>query len=465
MQLTKQIALTKKALLLLSAGSMLIMTSYQSKPQQRPDKKISLITLDPGHFHAALMQKTMYSDISPIVHVYAPDGPEVKAHLSLIEGYNTRKDNPASWVERVYTGPDYLEKMLAQKAGNVVIIAGNNLKKAEYIRKSVDAGFNVLADKPMAISAADFEALKKSFAAAKRNHVLLYDIMTERYEITNMLQKELLQLSDVFGTLKQGTAGNPAVIKESVHHFFKVVSGKPLVRPAWYYDVAQEGEGIVDVTTHMVDLVQWVCFPGVTFDYQKDIRMLSAKRWPTVITPAQFKRSTLAEPYPEYLKKYTHGSVLNVYANGEMNYTIKGVHAKISDIWEFEAPAGTGDTHFSRIMGTKANLIIRQQKEQQYLPVLYLEPVNADAHYQTILFERFKKIQQKYPGVELKRTNAGWEVVIPASYKIGHEAQFAEVTKKYLEYLKAGKLADWEVPNMLAKYYTTTQALIKAHEK
>ena len=46
----------------------------------------------------------------------------------------------------------------------------------------------------------------------------------------------------------------PAVTKESVHHLFKYVSGKPLRRPAWFFDTAQQGEGIVDITTHLVDL-------------------------------------------------------------------------------------------------------------------------------------------------------------------------------------------------------------------
>ena len=32
-------------------------------------------------------------------------------------------------------------------------------------------------------------------------------------------------------------------------------------------------------------------------------------------------------------------------------------------------------------------------------------------------------------------------------------------------YLKEGKLPDWEVPNMLAKYYTTTAALDLAKSK
>jgi hypothetical protein len=33
---------------------------------------VSLIVADPGHFHAALVQKEMYPSLSPEVHVYAP---------------------------------------------------------------------------------------------------------------------------------------------------------------------------------------------------------------------------------------------------------------------------------------------------------------------------------------------------------------------------------------------------------
>ena len=48
---------------------------------------------------------------------------------------------------------------------------------------------------------------------------------------------------------------------------------------------------------------------------------------------------------------------------------------------------------------------------------------------------------------------------IPAEYRIGHEAHFGKVTQTFLKYLVDGKLPDWEVPNMIAKYYTTTRAL------
>ena len=33
--------------------------------------RFRLITLDPGHFHAALVQKFMYPDVDSVVHVYS----------------------------------------------------------------------------------------------------------------------------------------------------------------------------------------------------------------------------------------------------------------------------------------------------------------------------------------------------------------------------------------------------------
>jgi hypothetical protein len=39
--------------------------------------------------------------------------------------------------------------------------------------------------------------------------------------------------------------------------------------------------------------------------------------------------------------------------------------------------------------------------------------------------------------------------VIPDIYFTGHEAEFAEVTKKYLRYLVDGEMPAWEVTNMI----------------
>lgn len=426
--------------------------------------EVKLITLDPGHFHAALVQKTMYTTVDPVVHVYAPEGKDVIDHMARIESYNSREDNPTAWIEKLYTGPDYLERMISEKAGNVVVISGNNARKTEYIHTAVKNGFNVLADKPMVIAGDGFPLLIEAFNIAREKGVLLYDIMTERYEITTILQKELSMMSQVFGKLTMGITADPAVTKESVHHFFKYVSGKPLVRPAWFFDIRQQGEGIADVTTHLVDLIQWEAFPGQILD-TSDIEIISANRWTTPISPDEFKLVTGLDSYPEYLKEYVDGNILNVYSNGEIIYRIKGVCAKVSVIWNFQAPEGAGDTHYSVMKGTRSSLVINQGQEEKYQPVLYIELTSSEdpGSFNELLSTEFKKISAKYPGVSLIRMDQRkWMVDIPDSYKVSHEAHFGQVTDKFLNYLQEGTMPEWEVPDMITKYFTITRALDKA---
>lgn len=419
-------------------------------------KSVKLITLDPGHFHAALVQKSMYDDVDSVVYVYSPAGNDLDLHLARIDSYNGRAESPTRWKEVVYTGDDFFEKMIAEKKGNLVVLSGNNKKKTEYILNSLKNGLNVLADKPMVVDSRGFEQLKEAFDLAKKNDLLLYDIMTERYEITTILQRELSMMPEVFGELEKGTPGNPAIIKESVHHFYKYVSGNVLRRPAWFMDVSQQGEGIVDVTTHLVDLVQWECFPEQAIDYTTDIIVNTAKRWTTDMTLSEFSAITRLDSFPFYLNKsIISDTILQIYCNGETKYTIKGIHAKASVVWNFKAPEGTGDTHYSIMRGTKANLVIRQGSDEKFQPTLYIEPVQKIVDVPG----SFKKVQAKFPGVDLRKSIHGWQVIIPEKYKEGHEAHFGRVMEKFLEYLKNKNMPTWEVPNMLAKYHTTTKAL------
>lgn len=430
--------------------------------------EVKIITLDPGHFHASLVQKVSYPQVSKDVYVYAPKGFDVNEHLKRIDGFNKRATSPTSWNEIVYTGSDFMEKMLAEKKGNVVVLAGNNRKKTEYIKRSLEAGLNVLSDKPMAINSQNFKLLKECFGIAKQKGVLLYDIMTERNEITTVLQRELSMIPAVYGTQLKGTPKNPAIVKESVHHLFKFVDNKPLTRPDWYFDVTQQGEGIVDVTTHLVDLVQWEAFPGQVIDYTKDIRMLDANRWTTAISLDQYKQVSGEDNYPEFLKKDVQNDTLKAYCNGDILYKIKGVCAKVSVTWNYTFPKGGGDTHFSVMKGSKADLIICQGKEQNYQPELFIQTAKGSnmALYEKTLDASMAKVIAKYPGVALEKVTDGiWHVTIPAKYRIGHEAHFGQVTEHFLDYLKKGTLPSWEVPNMLAKYYVTTSALDMAKAK
>lgn len=427
---------------------------------------ISIITLDPGHFHAALVQKSMYPDVDSNVYVYAAEGSDLDLHLQRIKNYNSRAEAPTHWNEIVYTGNDYLEKMISEKKGNLVVISGNNKNKADYISKSLAAGLHVFADKPMIIQQADFEKLKAAFDIAKKQNVQLYDIMTERYEVTNALQRIFSMNKTIFGELEKGTEENPAITKESVHHFYKFVSGNVLVRPQWFMDVKQQGEGLVDVMTHLVDLVQWECFPDQIIDTNQ-IQIHRSLRWPTKMSLNQFNTITKSNGFPDYLKSsLASDTVLNVYSNGEIIFKINDVYAKTSVIWNYQAPEGTGDTHYSIMKGSTSHLEIRQGKEENYKPTLYILPQsNIDSNYINEINAQLKSLDQQWPGLTAENLITRIRINIPANVQVGHEAHFAQVMEKYLGYLKEKNMPVWEVPNMLAKYYTTTKGLSVAAER
>lgn len=425
--------------------------------------EVKLLTLDPGHFHAALVQMYMYDQVDPTVNVYAPEGDDVKMHLEKIERYNTRAERPTSWNEQLYTGDDFLEKMILEQKGNVVVLAGNNGKKTGYVKAAVDAGINVLSDKPMAIDGKSFKLLEQTLDSAAENGVMVYDIMTERSEINNELQRVLVGMPELFGEMEKGTSEDPAITKESVHHFFKYVSGEPLRRPEWYFDVKQQGEGIVDVTTHLVDLVQCTVKPEQEIDYQNDIKFTSARRWATKISRDKYRLVTGKEDYPAFLQKDIVNDTLHVYSNGEMNYQLDGVNCRVSVVWNFMAEVGTegtGDTHYSVVKGTKSNIEIRQGAEQGYKPMLYVVNKGSDADaFEATLRASLKSIEKQYPGLDIRKVSGNeWQVVIPSAVVKTHEMRFSSVMKVYLDYLKQGEIPAWERSHLKSKYYTTTQA-------
>jgi predicted dehydrogenase len=462
----KSVIILVSALILVSCGSggSKKQTTEKSIETMENNYQVKLLTVDPGHFHAALVQKIMYPQVSPEVRVYSPEGPDVQQHLNRIASYNSRPADPTAWNEIVYKGDDFFEKMLSEKAGNVVVLSGNNRKKAEYINRSIGAGLNVLADKPMIISPDDFSKLEGAFTSAKEKGVLLYDIMTERFEITTLMQKLLSQEEEIFGKLETGTREDPAVTKVSVHHFSKIVSGSPLQRPAWFFDVEQQGEGIVDVTTHLVDLVQWECFPDQILN-PSEVQLAAARRWPTVLSKDEFKGVTGFDEFPEFLNKDIKDGKLNVYSNGEMIYQLKGIWAKVSVTWNYMPPAGGGDTHYSVMHGSKCDLVIKQGPEEKYVPTLYIEKVKGVKlpDFTTKLKEVLAKLP--YDSLQVVTVNSNTlKIDVPKKYRVSHEEHFGQVTARFLQYLEEGRLPEWEVPGMITKYYTTTSALKLARE-
>ncbi|MEP7269915.1 MAG: putative oxidoreductase C-terminal domain-containing protein [Acidobacteriota bacterium] len=427
----------------------------------RAMKDVRLMTLEPGHFHAALIQKEMYPGVSARVHVYAPLGFDLTEHLNRIARFNQRPEAPTQWELEVHAGPSSLARMLSEKPGNVVVLSGRNRGKIDRLKASVDAGLNVLADKPWIIDAADFPKLEATLDTAEKQKLIAYDIMTERSEITTVLQRELIHDPGVFGELSKGSEQEPAVFMDSVHYILKVVAGAPNIRPAWFFDVEQQGEGLADITTHLADLVQWMLFPDRPVNYRKDIDVVAAKRWPTMLTQEQFQRVTNEPKFPDYLSKNLRGGQLEYFCNGWVAYRIRGVHVKANVIWNYEPTTG-GDTHFAVFRGSKSRVEIRQGKEESYRPELYVVPHGAadKPEIRAALEAKVTALQARFPGIAVAERGPELMVTIPDKYRVGHEAHFAEVTTRFLDYLgDTRRLPSWEKENMLAKYYLTTKAV------
>lgn len=423
------------------------------------------ITLDPGHFHAALVQKQMHPGVDPTVHVYAPLGPDLAAHVQRIADFNHRSVNPTAWALEIHASTDYLERLVRERPGNVVILSGRNRRKIEYLRASIAAGLHVLADKPWILVPEDLPLLRGVLEEAEKKSLVALDIMTERFEITSVLQRALVNDPEVFGRVLEGSPEQPGVFMESTHYLYKSVAGVPLRRPTWYFDVNEQGEGLSDVGVHLVDLAAWILFPESAIDADADVQILAAQRWPRILTRTDFRRVTGAADFPPYLTGQLQSNCLPYFCNNRVVYRLRGVHVVLNVLWDFESPPGGTDTHLAVFRGTRSRVEVRQERNENYIPELYVTPNrSADrAPLAGALANRIRLLQAQYPGIDLIDYRDGWWIRIPDEYRIGHEAHFTEVVRRFLGHIEAPQsLPAWEKPNMVAKYRISTEGVALA---
>ena len=306
----------------------------------------TLLIFNPGHFHAALVLRERHPSLADEIYVYSEPGPDLDRFLEIVESFNNRQINPTHWRINVHRGKDSLEKLIADKKGDIVVLAGRNNTKMENIDTLNRAGFAILADKPWVTTEEALPFLRSTMAAGRPPAA---DIMTERYEIATLLQKEFLAEEQVFGKIRIEKDSSPSVFKECVHHLYKIVNDKPLVRPVWYFDIDVQGEGIVDTTIHLVDMTQWMLFPGRPIDDEKDLELIEARRWATRVPLHKFAKITGTDCFPQKIAEYVKDGVLDYFCNGELIYRIKGVPVHLRELWYLDEPPGGRDTHRSLI--------------------------------------------------------------------------------------------------------------------
>ena len=418
---------------------------------------VRFMTLEPGHFHAALVQKSMYPGVSPEVDIYASPGPDLDAHLKRIAGFNARQNRPTSWKLRVHSSSDAFARMLSAPSGNAVIIAGRNRPKIDYVTGAVEHGLNLLVDKPWIIRSEDLDRLEEALQKAKSRGLVAFDIMTERFEVTNALQRVLVNDPEVFGSIETGSADQPAVYMRSVHHIVKEAAGTRLWRPAWFFDIAEQGEALADVGTHLVDLSLWTIFPAVMLDHRGDARVNAARRWPTVMTREEFMDVTGEADFPPALSPWVEDETLLFFANTAVEYELRGIHVKLEALWDRESQHG--DTHHAVYRGDRSRIEVRQGEAEAWVPEVYVIPNRPEWKSQVAdaLRRRVAALQERWEGLGVEEGSEWMRLIVPPRHRLGHEAHFAEVTAEFLSYLEdPGSLPAWETAYMLTKYAITT---------
>jgi hypothetical protein len=210
------------------------------------------------------------------------------------------------------------------------------------------------------------------------------------------------------------------------------------------------------VGTHLVDRVHSTLFPEQAIDYQTEISLYAASRWPTTVSSAQFRQVTGEAGWPDHLEPWLRGDALDYFCNTRLQYEIRGVHVALATRWNWEAEAGD-DTHTACYRGSRAQLELRQGLAEGYRSELYVVPA---ADIAAALERRIAALQAAYPGVGLAELGRDWRVTVPDQLRIGHEAHFTQLTRRFLDHVEhRRRLPASEKPNTLAKYYVCTQGV------
>lgn len=422
------------------------------------NKLNTFVQVDPGHFHSALVLKESLDGVSSTIHIYSELDQVLLNHLSLVSGFNQRAENPSNWKLEVHTGPDSLDRLIKEKMGEAVIIAGHNRSKIKTILACLENGFHVLADKPWVIEAVDFPLLEKALKVAQEKNLVVMDVMTERWEVVSMLQRELSNSLEIMGPFLK--TGRPALSLRSSHSLCKKVNGLQLRRPVSFFDIAEQGEGLTDVGIHLVDLSMWLLFPDKGI-HKNDIRIKSATRWPTILDLSQFQAATGQEKYPASLDDYVEGDCLTYFGNNTVDFEIHGLNIHVDTRWDFMAGPDGLDTYSAITRGEKARIELRQNEATNFESEIFVKTVSHSMDQLQMLLEaKIKDLSQKYEGLGLIRLDGEFQLSIPKNLRTGHESHFGMITRQFLSHLrKESPIPSWEFANHLSRYFITVEGV------
>ncbi len=407
-------------------------------------KEVRLIDVAPGHFHAAEVHARMIDGVSREAHIYAPLGPELNQQLDAIAAFNARATNRTAWSLRVFAGPDYLDQFGKEPPGNIVVLSGRNSKKIDVVLSALRGGQNVLVDKPWILEAADLPKLRHALNLAQQKNLAAVDGMTLRYGLAYQVLRELVRDKAVFGDSVKGTVEEPAVRLENGHSILKFGGGKVRRRPAWFFDIAEQGEGIADVGTHLIDLALWTLFPD---GLPSDSRVVKASRMALQISGAQFEQVTGDPAWPSYLKAAVHDDALTYFSNNDAALEVGGVNVGVKVRWKYEGAPGEHDTYLTSYRGTRSVIQVKDGTELSVAGA-----VGEALRVRVAAMSRGLRVSELGPN--------RFRVEVPQQQE--EQEDFVRMARDIVKRIQTGRPSpgeDWERACMLLKYRLTTAAV------
>jgi predicted dehydrogenase len=227
--------------------------------------------------------------------------------------------------------------------------------------------------------------------------------------------------------------------------------------------VAVQGEGIMDVTTHLVDLAHWMTGQGQPFVYERDVELQSARQWPTEVPREVFARITGLRDFPDALKDRVANGRLRYLCNAELAYRLRGIPVRIESIWDLAIPEGGGDTHYAIARGTRADLVVEQNAATRFTTELTVHPLDRSGAYARALTDAAKGLQSEFPGLGIEPAGDAFRITVPHKLRTTHEEHFAAVLDEFLGYVDGGAWPADLGPNLIAKYTLLARARDLSH--
>jgi len=424
-----------------------------------PDAPISLAFLDPGHFHAALALGAANPSVRDEILVYAPEGPELADFLALVESFNRRAVRPTAWRPVVRHARDPLAELVGGGKSDAVVVAGRTAGKLARIRALHDAGLPVLADKPWLVGPEDLDHARRVLSGPP----LAMEMMTGRHDTASAVLERVVADDAVFGGFAAAAPGAAPIELGSVHHLAKVVNGAALRRPAWYFDVRVQGDGLADIPTHLVDRAQRLV-AAARAGRPEQVELASARVWSTAVPREVWQRVTGLSDFSAEVAGDVRGDALDCRCNGELHARVGGVAVAMSTRWDLIEPPGGGDAHTMLLRGTRATVRVEQTERTGFRRRIWLAPASGAAAPSGALGDAVGRAvrtwQVDLPGLAAVPGPEGIELVLPAAS--GHESHFALVLREFVDaVIREDPMAE-QVARTRAKYELLAAAIASA---